>query len=163
MGQSTLYPMLYNLEARGEIAGRRRTAPNGRERKYYALTGKGTRRLRAESEQWGALARAMAMDPEVLFFDEPSAGLDPISSRLLDDLILQLRNSLGATIVMVTHELPSIFAIATNSVFLDPETKSQLAVGDPHDLLARPPDPKVERFLTRGGSDRAAPSNDGGA
>ena len=61
MGQSTLYPMLYNLEARGEIAGKRRTAPNGRDRKYYALTGKGTRRLRAESEQWGALARAMTL------------------------------------------------------------------------------------------------------
>jgi phospholipid/cholesterol/gamma-HCH transport system ATP-binding protein len=100
------------------------------------------------------LARAMAMDPEVLFFDEPSAGLDPISSRRLDDLILELRDSLGATVVMVTHELPSIFAIANNSVFLDPETMSQLATGDPHELLAAPPDPKVEEFLTRGGSER---------
>jgi phospholipid/cholesterol/gamma-HCH transport system ATP-binding protein len=99
------------------------------------------------------LARAMALDPEVLFFDEPSAGLDPISSRRLDDLILELRDSLGATVVMVTHELPSIFAIANNSVFLDPETKSQLATGDPHELLAHPPDPKVEAFLTRGGSE----------
>jgi phospholipid/cholesterol/gamma-HCH transport system ATP-binding protein len=99
------------------------------------------------------LARAMAMDPEVLFFDEPSAGLDPISSRRLDDLILELRDSLGATIVMVTHELPSIFAIANNSVFLDPETKTQLATGDPHELLADPPDPKVEEFLTRGGGE----------
>lgn len=97
------------------------------------------------------LARAMAMDPEVLFLDEPSAGLDPISSRRLDDLILELRDSLGATVVMVTHELPSIFAIATNSVFLDPETKSQLATGDPHQLLVHPPDHKVENFLTRGG------------
>ena len=100
------------------------------------------------------LARAMALDPDILFFDEPSAGLDPISSRLLDELILELRDSLGATVVMVTHELPSIFAIANNSVFLDPETKSQLATGDPHELLAHPPDPKVERFLTRGGSER---------
>jgi phospholipid/cholesterol/gamma-HCH transport system ATP-binding protein len=99
------------------------------------------------------LARAIAMDPEVLFFDEPSAGLDPISSRRLDDLILELRDSLGATIVMVTHELPSIFAIANNSVFLDPETKTQLATGDPHELLADPPDPKVEEFLTRGGGE----------
>jgi phospholipid/cholesterol/gamma-HCH transport system ATP-binding protein len=104
------------------------------------------------------LARAMAMDPEVLFFDEPSAGLDPISSRRLDDLILELRDSLGATIVMVTHELPSIFAIANNSVFLDPETKSQLATGDPHDLLADPPDPKVEEFLTRGGDEHSGES-----
>jgi phospholipid/cholesterol/gamma-HCH transport system ATP-binding protein len=107
------------------------------------------------------LARAMAMDPEILFFDEPSAGLDPISSRRLDDLILELRDSLGATIVMVTHELPSIFAIANNSVFLDPETKSQLATGDPHELLAHPPDPKVERFLTRSGPEHTSRSEDG--
>ena len=105
---------------------------------YYPSEISGGMRKRA------GLARAMAIDPEVLFFDEPSAGLDPISSRLLDDLILELRDSLGATVVMVTHELPSIFAIATNSVFLDPETKSQLATGDPHELLAHPPDPKVE-------------------
>ena len=65
------------------------------------------------------LARAMALDPEMLFFDEPSAGLDPISSRLLDDLILELRDSLGATVVVVTHELASIFTIGNNSVFLD--------------------------------------------
>jgi phospholipid/cholesterol/gamma-HCH transport system ATP-binding protein len=114
---------------------------------YYPSEISGGMRKRA------GLARAMTMDPQVLFFDEPSAGLDPISSRLLDDLILELRDSLGATVVMVTHELPSIFAIANNSVFLDPETKSQLATGDPHELLAHPPDPKVERFLTRGGSE----------
>jgi phospholipid/cholesterol/gamma-HCH transport system ATP-binding protein len=65
------------------------------------------------------VARAMALDPDILFFDEPSAGLDPISSRRLDDLILELRDSLGATMVVVTHELPSIFTIADNSVFLD--------------------------------------------
>ena len=70
------------------------------------------------------LARAMALDPDILFFDEPSAGLDPISSRRLDDLILELRDSLGATVVVVTHELASIFAIADNSVFLDAETKT---------------------------------------
>jgi phospholipid/cholesterol/gamma-HCH transport system ATP-binding protein len=121
---------------------------------YYPSEISGGMRKRA------GLARAMAMDPEVLFFDEPSAGLDPISSRLLDDLILELRNSLGATVVMVTHELPSIFGIANNSVFLDPESKSQLATGDPHELLAHPPDPKVEQFLTRGGSER--PQVDGG-
>jgi phospholipid/cholesterol/gamma-HCH transport system ATP-binding protein len=114
---------------------------------YYPSEISGGMRKRA------GLARAMAMDPEVLFFDEPSAGLDPISSRRLDDLILELRDSLGATVVMVTHELPSIFAIASNSVFLDPETKSQLATGNPHDLLADPPDPKVEAFLTRGGGE----------
>jgi len=99
------------------------------------------------------LARAMALDPDILFFDEPSAGLDPISSKLLDDLILELRASLGATVVIVTHELASIFAIATNSVFLDADTKTMIATGAPKDLLERPPDPKVRRFLTRGESE----------
>jgi phospholipid/cholesterol/gamma-HCH transport system ATP-binding protein len=96
------------------------------------------------------LARAMALSPEVLLFDEPSAGLDPISSRLLDDLILELRDSFGATIVMVTHELASIFAVGNNSVFLDSETKTQIALGAPKQLLAECPDPKVQRFLRRG-------------
>jgi len=97
------------------------------------------------------LARAMALDPDILFFDEPSAGLDPISSRLLDDLILELRDSLGATVVVVTHELASIFTIGTNSVFLDPETRTMIAQGDPKKLLAESSDPKVCQFLTRGG------------
>ena len=96
------------------------------------------------------LARAMALDPDILFFDEPSAGLDPISARLLDDLIKELSESLGATIVVVTHELASIFAIGNNSVFLDVETRTMIAGGDPKELLAHPPDPKVYRFLTRG-------------
>ena len=96
------------------------------------------------------LARAMALDPEVLFFDEPSAGLDPISSHLLDRLILELRDSLGATVVVVTHELASIFAIGNNSVFLDPETRTMIASGDPKELLAHCDDPKVRTFLTRG-------------
>ena len=97
-----------------------------------------------------ALARAMALDPEILFFDEPSAGLDPVSAKLLDDLILELRDSLGATVVVVTHELASIFAIANNSVFLDPDTKTMIAVGDPNMLLAESKDPKIRKFLTRG-------------
>lgn len=96
------------------------------------------------------LARAMALDPEILFFDEPSAGLDPVSARLLDDLILELRDSLGATVVVVTHELASIFAIGNNSVFLDPDTKTMIAEGDPHILLEESRDPKILRFLTRG-------------
>jgi phospholipid/cholesterol/gamma-HCH transport system ATP-binding protein len=96
------------------------------------------------------LARAMALDPEILFFDEPSAGLDPISARLLDDLILELRDSLGTTIVVVTHELASIFAIGNNSVFLDVETRTMIAGGDPKKLLAESDDPKVRNFLTRG-------------
>ena len=96
------------------------------------------------------LARAMALDPDILFFDEPSAGLDPVSARRLDDLILELRDSLGATVVIVTHELASIFAIANNSVFLDPETRTMIAAGNPNTLLAECEHPTVRSFLTRG-------------
>ena len=96
------------------------------------------------------LARAMALDPDILFFDEPSAGLDPVSARRLDDLILELRDSLGATVVIVTHELASIFAIGNNSVFLDPETRTMIATGNPNTLLAECDDPTVRSFLTRG-------------
>jgi phospholipid/cholesterol/gamma-HCH transport system ATP-binding protein len=96
------------------------------------------------------LARAMALNPEILFFDEPSAGLDPISAHLLYTLILELRDSLGATVIVVTHALASIFAIGNNSIFLDPETKTMIASGDPKKLLAESQDPKVQRFLTRG-------------
>ncbi|MEJ0071437.1 MAG: ATP-binding cassette domain-containing protein [Pseudomonadota bacterium] len=96
------------------------------------------------------LARAIALDPEILFFDEPSAGLDPISARRLDDLILQLRADLGATVVVVTHELDSIFAIGNNSVFLDIDSKTQIARGDPNRLREECDDPAVRSFLTRG-------------
>ncbi|MCZ6676003.1 MAG: ATP-binding cassette domain-containing protein [Candidatus Poribacteria bacterium] len=96
------------------------------------------------------LARAMALDPEILFFDEPSAGLDPISSRRLDDLILELRDSLGSTVVVVTHELASIFAIGDNSIFLDAEVRTMVASGNPKQLLADPPTPKIREFLSRG-------------
>jgi len=96
------------------------------------------------------LARAMALDPEILFFDEPSAGLDPIRAKLLDHLILALRDSLGATIVVVTHELASIFAIGNNCVFLDPVTKTQLATGDPRVLRDEHPNFEVRNFLQRG-------------
>lgn len=97
------------------------------------------------------LARAIALDPEILFFDEPSAGLDPVSSRLLDNLILELRASLGATIVVVSHELASIFTVGNNSIFLDAESRTAIAHGDPKDLLAHCTNPIVRRFLTRGG------------
>ncbi|MBS3964205.1 MAG: ATP-binding cassette domain-containing protein [Methylomonas sp.] len=96
------------------------------------------------------LARAMALDPEILFFDEPSAGLDPVSARLLDDLIVSLNQTLGTTIVVVTHELASIFAIGTNAVFLDSDSKTLLATGAPKTLLAESRDPRILRFLTRG-------------
>src|SRR4029434_7415970 len=91
------------------------------------------------------VARAMALDPDILFFDEPSAGLDPISSRRLDDLILELRDSLGATMVVVTHELASIFAIADNAVFLDAETRTMIACGPPKTLRDECPNPTVRR------------------
>ncbi len=101
-----------------------------------------------------ALARAMALDPSILFCDEPSAGLDPLSAKHLDDLLLQLRDSLGTTIVVVTHELASIFAIADNAVFLDVDSKTQLAVGRPAELRDSHPDPNVRAFLNRGEGDR---------
>jgi len=97
------------------------------------------------------LARAMALDPALLFFDEPSAGLDPITSRRLDELILRLRDSLGTTIVVVTHELASIFTIADTSIFLDAESKTVLAHGNPRELVKEGhSDPKVREFLLRG-------------
>ncbi|MDB6062702.1 MAG: Polyamine transporter ATP-binding protein [Verrucomicrobiaceae bacterium] len=97
-----------------------------------------------------ALARAIALDPELLFFDEPSAGLDPLSSQRLDELIVQIRESMGGTVVIVTHELASIFAIATNSVFLDADSKTQLDYGPPRELLHNSEHEVVRRFLARG-------------
>jgi phospholipid/cholesterol/gamma-HCH transport system ATP-binding protein len=96
------------------------------------------------------IARAMALDPEILFFDEPSAGLDPVSARRLDDMITELSESMGTTMVVVTHELASIFAIATNSVFLDVSKRTMTATGNPNTLLAESQDPTLHMFLTRG-------------
>lgn len=102
-----------------------------------------------------ALARAIALDPELLFFDEPSAGLDPLSSQRLDELIVQIRESMGGTVVIVTHELASIFSIATNSVFLDAESKTQLDYGNPRDLMHNSQHELVRRFLARGDAEPA--------
>ncbi len=110
---------------------------------YYPSEISGGMRKRA------GLARAMALDPDILFFDEPSAGLDPVSSRLLDDLILELRDSLGATVVVVSHELASIFTVGDNSIFLDPNEKTIIATGSPKKLLETSDDPRVIQFLTR--------------
>lgn len=110
---------------------------------YYPSEISGGMRKRA------GLARAMALDPDILYFDEPSAGLDPLSSRRLDDLIMELRDSLGTTIVLVTHELPSIFELGDNAVFLDAETKTMIAQGKPSDLKDSP-ERKVRAFMSRG-------------
>lgn len=106
------------------------------------------------------IARAMALDPDILFLDEPGAGLDPLSSRRLDDLILRLRDSLGSTIVIVTHELASIFAVANNSVFLDTTTRTLGATGDPKHLRDHAENPLVREFLNRGEApDSQSPDN----
>jgi len=99
------------------------------------------------------LARAMALDPDILFLDEPSAGLDPITSRLLDQLIVGLRDSLGATIVIVSHELASILSIGDDSIFLDTETRTLGARGKPSELLEHTDNDNVRRFLTRTAED----------
>ena len=95
------------------------------------------------------LARAMALDPEILVIDEPSSGLDPLTARRLDDLILELRDSLETTIVVITHELASILGIGTNSVFLDTETHTMINTGNPKEAAVSG-DPKVRHFLNRG-------------
>ena len=95
------------------------------------------------------LARAMALDPDILIIDEPSSGLDPLTARRLDDLILELRDSLGTTIVVVTHELASILGIGNNSVYLDAETHTMIATGNPKEAI-HSGDPMVRHFLTRG-------------
>ncbi|TVP57285.1 MAG: ATP-binding cassette domain-containing protein [Gemmatimonadales bacterium] len=96
-----------------------------------------------------ALARATALDPDVLFFDEPSSGLDPITASRLDDLILQLRDSFGTTIVIVSHDLASIFKVADRAIFLDIKEKTMTAVGAPDSLRDHPPSDEVRRFMTR--------------
>lgn len=96
-----------------------------------------------------AIARAMALDPRILFLDEPSAGLDPVTSAGLDRLILELAESLGMTFVVVTHELQSIFTIATRVIMLDREVRGILASGAPGELRDRPPNEKVRRFFRR--------------
>jgi phospholipid/cholesterol/gamma-HCH transport system ATP-binding protein len=105
------------------------------------------------------IARALMLEPDLLFFDEPSAGLDPVSSRLLDELILSLRDALGATVVIVSHELSSILSIADDCVFLDTDARTMTARGNPRELLAHPPNPNVQRFLTRGGNHEPRPTS----
>lgn len=105
-----------------------------------------------------ALARALALDPKILFFDEPSAGLDPITSERLDRLIEEIRDSLGASVVIVTHELPSIFKIADRALFLDANTKTIGAIGNPYVLRERRDYPVLRHFLTRGEEEPGEPT-----
>ncbi|CAN5841756.1 ATP-binding cassette domain-containing protein [soil metagenome] len=104
------------------------------------------------------IARAMALDPDILFLDEPGAGLDPLSSRRLDDLILGLRDSQGSTIVIVTHELASIFSIANKALFLDTATRTQGALGNPCELRDHSDNPAVRHFLNRAETPAPTPS-----
>lgn len=122
---------------------------------YYPVEISGGMRKRA------ALARAVALDPEVLYFDEPSSGLDPITASRLDDLILQLRDSFGTTIVVVSHDLASIFKIADRAVFLDIDQKTMTALGDPVEMRENPPSEEVRRFLTRSSEVVERPAIDG--
>ncbi|WP_211101563.1 ATP-binding cassette domain-containing protein [Niveispirillum sp. SYP-B3756] len=116
----------------------------GHEERYPADLSGGMRKR-------AALARALALDPSVLFLDEPSAGLDPLSSRRLDQLILSLRDGLGITVVIVTHELESLYSIADRMLFLDGELHHPTALGAPSDLVHSSDNAKVREFLTRKG------------
>ncbi|MBR6231874.1 MAG: ATP-binding cassette domain-containing protein, partial [Alphaproteobacteria bacterium] len=111
---------------------------------YYPSEISGGMRKRA------GLARALALNPEIVYFDEPSAGLDPVSSKNLDDLIVEINRTLGTTIIVVTHELPSLFAIGKNSIFLDKTIQTISAKGKPTELLKNPTNAQVYEFLTRG-------------
>jgi phospholipid/cholesterol/gamma-HCH transport system ATP-binding protein len=105
------------------------------------------------------LARALALDPEIVFFDEPSAGLDPVTSRSLDELILAIRATLGTTCVVVSHELDSIFAIADRVIMLDKQARGIIAAGDPRVLARESKDPRVQEFFHRAAFPEAAPNS----
>jgi phospholipid/cholesterol/gamma-HCH transport system ATP-binding protein len=127
-----------------------------------ALVGMGAAEAKRPAELSGGmrkragLARAIALEPDILFFDEPSAGLDPITSHRLDELILELRDGLGATVVMVSHELPSLFSICDDGVFLDADARTAIAHGSPRALRDSSTHPTVRSFMRRGETGTAA-------
>ena len=141
------------------------TLPAGSDRRSIpcnSLPGRpGDRRRQDAAELSGgmrkraALARALALDPEILLFDEPSAGLDPVTSGRLDELILELSAGLGATVVIVSHELPSLLGICNDGVFLDAATRTAIARGSPRSLRDGCDHPSVRAFMERGRSDPA--------
>ena len=110
---------------------------------WTSLTISGGMRKRA------GLARALALDPSIVFFDEPSAGLDPVTSRKLDELILHIRETFGTTIVIVSHELASIFGIADRAIMLDRDARGIIAEGRPREMALNSRDPRVSEFLRR--------------
>jgi phospholipid/cholesterol/gamma-HCH transport system ATP-binding protein len=114
----------------------------GEEHRYPASLSGGMRKR-------AALARALALDPTVLFLDEPSAGLDPLASRRLDELVLSLRDGLGLTVILVTHELESLYRIADRMLFLDGEARRPVALGAPAELARSAQSGKVREFLSR--------------
>jgi len=122
-----------------------------------AAAGKMPTELSGGMRKRAALARALALDPEILFFDEPSAGLDPITSNRLDDLILELSKGLGATVVIVSHELPSLFAICDDGIFLDAGTRTAIAHGSPRALRQQCEHPAVRAFMERGQAGSGGP------
>ena len=154
VGENLLLPL--RLFTRLDAAGRERRA-----REKLALVGlepafglmptelSGGMRKRA------ALARALALEPELLFLDEPGSGLDPVNSARLDELVLDLRHHLGTTVVMVTHEVPSVLAVADRMLYLDELERTMTALAPPALLLEQGP-PAVQRFLRRGASPHGA-------
>jgi len=120
--------------------------------KLVGLSGAGPKlpsELSGGMQKRAAIARAMALDPAILFLDEPHAGLDPVTSADLDDLILTLSHNLGITFVIVTHELPSVFAIADRTIMLDGKAKGIIAQGPPKELRDHATDPRVRQFFNR--------------
>lgn len=150
LAENVLMPMQLNGDAKKSAAERR-----DRAEELLGLVGLShamdllPNEISGGMKKRAALARALALDPEHLFLDEPSAGLDPISSRKLDELILDLRERTGAAVLVVTHELPSLFAIGDDGIFLDAKSKQPIARGAPKQLLETCEHPFVQAFLNR--------------